>query len=297
MGQYATCDLHMHTFYSDGRPSPRELVEHAAAIGLQTIAITDHDNTRGAREAIPLATQFGITVIPAIEFTCRWDRSAAPPGDPDVDVLGYYIDLDHPHFRAIEQATLADIHDRTAALCELLTAGGYPIALGDALGQNPRYAGTVQVIDALIAKGYAPDWAGALALIDKLRPQVRPSAFQIDQVIAAIHAAGGVAVLAHPTLIPAAAGWLQADELAELVDMGLDGVEIYHYRLDHPARAHFLALAQQFGLLISGGSDEHGRPTGFPRLASQPVTQAIVDALAARAAQHSHAHRAKIAIG
>src|SRR5690349_6815829 len=128
----AVCDLHMHTFYSDARPSPRELVEHAAVIGLRTIAITDHDNTRGAREAIPIAAQLGVAVIPAIEFTCRWDRRDAPPGDPDIDVLGYYIDLDHPRFRAIEQAALADIHARTAALCALLSGAGYPIALDDA---------------------------------------------------------------------------------------------------------------------------------------------------------------------
>ena len=105
-------------------------------------------------------------------------------------------------------------------------------------------------------------------------------------MIAALHAAGGVAVLAHPTVIKGeGGGWIGADEVARLVAAGLDGLEIYHHRLDEAARKHFLALAEQFGLVVTGGSDEHGWYKPFQRFGQEPVTPAMVEALRARSAQ------------
>ncbi len=287
MNAHTGCDLHMHTFYSDGRASPRELVTYAASIGLRTIAITDHDTAQGAREGIPVAEQCGMAMLPAIEFTCRWDACNAPPGKTDIDILGYCLDLENASFRAMEQAALADIHARVSACCTLLTADGYPIALDEVFAQNPRYAGLMQLIDALVYKGHARDVPAANAAIDVHWKQIRPSALTIADIITTIHAASGVAVLAHPTLVPWETGWLSAQGLAALVDMGLDGIEIHHPRLDGAARAYFSSLAEQFGLLIAGGSDEHGWPSGFPCMGSERVTQEMADALVVRAREQS----------
>jgi predicted metal-dependent phosphoesterase TrpH len=81
-------DLHLHTCYSDGRASPQELVEHAALLGMQTTAITDHDNARGSRQARPFAEQLRISLVPAVELTCRWNASQAPPGKSDIREKG-----------------------------------------------------------------------------------------------------------------------------------------------------------------------------------------------------------------
>jgi len=102
----SSIDLHMHTYFSDGRASPQELVEYAVSIGMQMIAITDHDNARGSRAAQPFVDQLGLTLIPAIELTCRWDASQAPPGKSDIDILGYFLDLDQPDFLAFEAEIL-----------------------------------------------------------------------------------------------------------------------------------------------------------------------------------------------
>ncbi len=115
--------------------------------------------------------------------------------------------------------------------------------------------------------------------------QVRLCRTPIDQAIAAIHAAGGLAVLAHPAAIPWRDGPLQAEHVAELVEVGLDGIEIYHFRLDAEARRHFLELAGQFDLVVTGGSDMHGWPTGFDRMGQEPVTPDMVEALRTRQAQ------------
>ena len=283
----ATCDLHVHTYYSDGRASPEELIKYASRLGLRTIALTDHDSTRGYREAAPIAASLGIELIPAIEFTCCWYDCDSSPGSSDIDVLGYFIHPDTSGFRAAEEAALADIHQRMEKTCSLLTSAGYPVSLAEVFAHNPRYAGIKFLIDEVIRKGYAPDWNQGLALIDRFYPQVRSSRFHIDQIIAAIHTGGGAAVLAHPTVVQCSGRQPDANRIAALVDMGLDGIEIYHHRLNKAARQYYLKLARRFNLAISGGSDEHGWPEGFPHLGSQAVTQAMVAELRQRASQYA----------
>jgi len=282
MTPISTIDLHMHTHYSDGKYSPAELLRYAASIGLETVAITDHDNTNGAREALPLARELGIELIPAIELTCRWPPCDTPPGNGDIDVLGYFIDLNNSEFQAFEQAALNDIHARIADCCAYLTTDGCPISLDDVFAENRRYAGIVHLVLAVQRKVYADGWNTALQLIDEYWKRVRLSRFTIQEVIEQIHLAGGVAILAHPATVKCSNNWLQADQLALLVEMGLDGLEIYHHRLNEEAQAHFLALSRQFNLLVSGGSDEHGWYTGLKRIGSQPITPTMLEFLHAR---------------
>lgn len=272
----------MHTYYSDGKYSPAELLHYAASIGLETIAITDHDNADGVREALPLAKELGIELVPAIEFACRWNQCDTPPVTGEIDVLGYFIALSNPEFQAFERAALNDTHTRIADCCTRLTAAGYPISLDDVLAENPHYAGGIQLILAVQSKGYADSWDAAFRLVVEHWRRVRLSRFTIQQVIKQIHLAGGVAILAHPTAVKWGDNWLQANQLALLAEMGLDGLEVYHPRLDEKAQAHFLALAKQFNLLISGGSDEHGWFAELERIGSQPITSEMLESLRAR---------------
>jgi 3',5'-nucleoside bisphosphate phosphatase len=287
MPPLSSIDLHLHTYYSDGRAAPQELVEHAASLGMQTIAITDHDNARGSREARPFAEQLGINLIPAVELTCCWKASQAPPGKSDIDVLGYFLDLEQPEFLAFEAQILDDFHERIDIGCWYLTAEGYSMTRQDVLKENPHYAGTHPLIMAVMRKGYAPSFERALEQVDKIWKNVRPSSFTINQVISMIRQAGGVPVLAHPTIVPWPSGWLNAQAIQELVEMGLEGMEIYHPRLNSEARQYFRSLASQFDLLVTGGSDDHGWPEGFPRMGSQEVTSAMVLGLQEKA-QYLH---------
>jgi predicted metal-dependent phosphoesterase TrpH len=281
---HAEIDLHTHTYFSDGRASPAELVEQAAAQGVRTLAITDHDNARAAREVRPLAARLGVELIPAVELTCHWDASGAPPYDSDIDLLGYYIDIDGPAFLETERAGLADMQRRIEQWCRILTSAGYPVTLADVLVQNPRYAGTMPLVDTLVRLERVRDFREGLRLLDAHRDTAPVCSLAIEEAIAALHAAGGVAVLAHPSLVRWRGGWLDGKAIGRLAAMGLQGVEIYHHRLDAAARAHFLRLARQHDLLITGGSDEHGWPDGLRHLGSQPVTRQMVAALAERRA-------------
>jgi hypothetical protein len=280
------CDLHIHTYFSDGRPSPQELIQHASDLGLKHISITDHDNIRGLVEALPLGAQTGIEVIPGIELTCRWGKSSGrldSVDEGDIDLLGYYFDPQNPSFLRLQEASLADVVDRIAECTQRISKSGCPISLEDAYSQNPRYAGATQVINALWqGRHCVAGWEQALALFNREWAKVRQSKLTLEKAIDAIHDAGGVAVLAHPNAIRCSRGWIQPVHLYHLVSLGLDGIEIYHPRLNETARAYFMQLASRFNLLITGGSDEHGWPQGFPRLGSQPVTIELVEALKQR---------------
>ncbi len=274
-------DLHMHTYYSDGRASPRELLEHAASLGLAGVAITDHDNARGAREAEPVAAALGLTLVPGMEFSCYWRGHTGHGGGPDVDVLGYFLDLDSPELKRFEEAALKNLQGRVLTCLENLNERGYPLTLEEVQAENPRYSGFVQLIQALHHR-YGLSRDAALALLDQAWRNTGRFRFHIDEVINVIHAANGVAVLAHPSILEHNGEVIGRESVAALVEMGLDAVEVYHHRLDEAMRAHFLALAKVFSLPVTGGSDEHGWPRGFPRMASETVGAAGLAKLKAR---------------
>ncbi len=276
----STIDLHIHTSYSDGKYSPEELLSHAVKIGLQTIAFTDHDNANGFRHALPLAQRYGIELIPAIEFTCRWPLYDM---DDDIDLLGYFIDVDEPDFQAFEDLVMQDAFARIEARCAHLTEIGYPLSLEDVLCENPNYASGLYTILAIQRKGHADSWGEAIRILHTSRPHAQPCGCSVFQAIEQIHRVGGVTILAHPiTMTHKRPERLSADQLASLVEMGLDGLEVYHPRLNEEDRTYFLQLAQHFDLLVSGGSDEHGWSSGLTRMGTQQVTPEILEALRSR---------------
>lgn len=276
------CELHMHTVYSDGYRPPEFMLGAAVAKGLSVIAFTDHDTAAAARAAAPVAPHLGLDLIPAIEFTARWDGVCGPGSGQDVDVLGYFVDLNSEALKERERAALDDIYARVAACCDRLTAAGYPVTFAEVQRENARYAGLRQLRDVLVKKGYRPTEAETRALLDAHWFAGRLCRFSVHEQIAAIHAAGGVAILAHPGLIQCDAGLIGAAQIAQAVAWGLDGIEVYHRSMDEPTRAHFAALAAQYGLLMTGGSDEHGWSADLCYMGREPVTEDMVAALRAR---------------
>jgi 3',5'-nucleoside bisphosphate phosphatase len=280
-------DLHIHTSYSDGRYSPKEILQCAAERDMHTLAFTDHDNANGYRAALLPAQELGIRLIPAVEFTCRWPHCETLIADTDVDILGYFVDVDSPAFRTFEHAALQDTFSRVEERCAILSKAGYPISLDDVFAENPHYAGAIYLLQAIQRKGYATNTKEAWRILDISRPHMRLSSFTIYQVIEHIHQASGIAVLAHPTAITRHHPWFQPKDLVMLVEMGLDGIEVYHPHLSEEARAYFLDIATRLKLVVSGGSDEHGWKSGLHRLGSQPITDHIVASLRQRAEERA----------
>lgn len=273
-----SADLHTHTTFSDGRASPEELVREAAAMGLQTLAITDHDVLDGSAAAQGAAAALGIELISGVEITTVWEGV-----DDEVDVLAYHIDLEDANLRAALRSSIGRLYERVEALCGRLRAMGYPVTFAEAEAHNPRYVGYSSVIEVMRAKGQVANFLSGRDVLWAARQQVaRPFGMPIQEALALIRSAGGVAVLAHPSAIRERR-WPTAEEIRPLVEAGLGGIEVYHPAVDAPARDYFRGLARQFDLAVTGGSDEHGYPAGFPLLGREPVTQEMVEALRLRA--------------
>lgn len=244
-------DLHLHTNASDGTYGPRDLVTRAAAAGLTVIAVTDHDTTAATPDVRTHARERGIEATSGIEIT-------AVERGRDVHVLGYFFDPFEPslvEFLARQRATRIA---RVEAIAARLASLGLPVdvqpLVDDARRRGTRSLGRPQVARAMIAAGHVADMREAF---DRwLGPDapafVARSGASAEAVIAILHAAGGLASLAHPgrTGID--------DRIPALRDAGLDALEVYHTHHDPGLRDRYGRLAHRLGLLVTGGSDYHG---------------------------------------
>lgn len=247
-------DLHLHTTASDGRCSPRELVEHAAAAGVAVMAATDHDTTASVEEVRSLAAERGIEAISGIEVTAVEDGR-------DVHVLGYFLnpaDATLSAFLANQRQSRVDrVRAIVARLAELGMTLDVSAAIAAAGRQSARSIGRPQVARAMVDAGHVANtrdafdqWLGADRPAFVARSGASP-----ETVIGVIHRAGGLASLAHPgrtgidARIPALAG------------AGLDALEAYHSDHDSAAVDRYRRMSDDLGLLATGGSDYHGDPS------------------------------------
>jgi predicted metal-dependent phosphoesterase TrpH len=243
-------DLHLHTTASDGLLAPPDLVALAAAAKLTVISVTDHDTVAGLASARAAAARVGIELIPGIEVTAVKDGQ-------DVHVLGYFIDPDSATLGEFLIDQRADRVRRVQDIGARLQALGLPIDVGALLvgaQAGGRSIGRPAVADALVAAGHATRRDEAFERwLGRGRPAFVPRRGASGRdVIQVIHAAGGIASLAHPGLLA------QDDWIPELVEAGLDAIEVWHS--DHTPEdvARYGALAARYRLARSGGSDYHG---------------------------------------
>lgn len=269
-------DLHSHSTASDGRLSPTQLVELARDRDIATLAITDHDTLRGVAEAQSAGARIGVRVIAGIEISTLFN------GSKEAHVLGYGM---RPTDDAT-RATIASLQPRRAsrarAILERLAALGVPVPF-DAVAAlaGDGMIGRPHIARAMIAAGHVPDLQSAF---DRFLAEGQPAFVPNDaltpaEAVELIHAAHGVAVLAHPCLFQGDLEVLFASMLAA----GLDGIEVYHPDNPPAARSALLERARRHGLLVTGGSDFHGLSTdGDASLGSIALPAGLLEALDAK---------------
>lgn len=246
-------DLHLHTTHSDGSCTPTEVVNMAHRAAVTALAITDHDITTGIAEAIAVGQQCGIEIIPGVEISSL-------AGSSEVHILGYF--LDWQDFDLLERLkTLRDArHRRNPQIIERLQTLG----IGITYDEVRSLAGTDSIGRPHIARVLMDKRvvASAKEAFDRFLAEGKPAYVPRElpspaEAIRWIKAARGLAVLAHPTWVRVAEQPL-IDLVRQLKADGLDGVEVYYST--HAARQtrEYLSLAQQLGLLVTGGSDFHG---------------------------------------
>lgn len=261
-------DLHTHSSVSDGTETPAELVRSAAAAGLGTVAITDHDSTAGWLAASEAGA--GVTVLPGMELSTRVEFAS-------VHMLGYLFDPANPALAAETQRIRDGRRQRAEDMVRRI-ARDYPITWDDVLAQAAEGAtvGRPHIADALVARGLVDDRSAAFAGIlhwrsGYFRPHYAPEPLTGVRLI---REAGGVPVLAHPAT--STRGVIPEDRLRRLVDAGLFGLELDHRENLPEGVATLRGLAAKYGLAITGSSDYHG--AGKPnRLGENTTDPAVVD--------------------
>lgn len=248
-------DLHTHSTFSDGRYTPTQLVQEAAAKGLGVLAITDHDSWNGVEEAQRAASALGnsVRIIPGVELGAQY-------AEDSVHVLAYHVDMTYvPLLEKMNEMRHAR-EFRLLKMLEKLHNLGYEIEV-EACDPKNRAVGRPHVAKALVARGYFKTVQDVFdALLRRGGPAYVPQPkLSPEEAVDLIHRAGGIAVLAHPSE-------LADGNLPEklLTDFAFDGIEVYHPSADEAAQKKWLALAQKHNLFVSGGSDFHGIPDRFP---------------------------------
>lgn len=259
-------DLHTHTTVSDGTLDPAELFEKAAQLGVETLAVTDHDSTAGGQAIQTLADRHPtVRLIPAIEMSAE--------GELACHLLGYFIDPSSRELQARLEAFRRQRLERMRAMVAKLQTLGVSIALervlalakGDSIGR-PHLA------DALMEKKVVKSRQEAFdRFLKKDGPAYVPSeAPTAPETIEIIRRAGGIPVLAHPSYhTPEAL-------IQRLAGHGLMGVEAYYPEHGRALTQRYLDLAKSYGLVATGGSDFHGPRTGRPALACVEVPETVI---------------------
>lgn len=247
-------DLHMHSHASDGELAPVDVVERAAAGGLDVIAITDHDTTAGIEDAQRAADDRAIDVIAAVEMS-------STDAGREIHLLGYFVDLAASALMEHERRARVRRVERLQEMTERLRSQGVNIPFEDVLavpGADRGNIGRPHLARALVADGHATDLDDAFdRYIGDGHPAFVPTSLVSPfEAVAIIQAAGGLAVWAHPP----------KDALETLtrplVDSGLSGLEVYRPNHSASFTLQLEAIQRSYGLLRTGGSDWHGPEDG-----------------------------------
>jgi 3',5'-nucleoside bisphosphate phosphatase len=265
-------DLHLHTTASDGRLSPRELVRAAKSSGLKAFAITDHDTVEGIPEGLEEANALEIELVPGVELSANF-------GQASVHVLGLFIEFREPALERFFAEARERRVDRIQQITDKLAKLGISIPPESVFARSTHgTVGRPHVAEELVARGVVSSLKEAF---DRYLGQDCPAYVGYDKVtlrdaVELIRDAGGVASLAHPVL-------LGDDSLIpRMVPEKLQALEVFHRDHTPEKAAEYAHMADELGLLTSGGSDFHHPEDGQPpRLGCRELTEEAFEQLRA----------------
>ena len=246
-------DLHCHSTVSDGALTPREVVRLAHSNGCTMLALTDHDHTGGLAEARAEAEALGVRLINGVEISVTWRHRS-------VHIVG----LDFDEQNQALQSLLAEVRkgrlNRLAAIAEKLDkkgiSGAYEGAL--ALAANPEMVSRTHIAEYLINSGHVRNKQQAFTkyLGDGKPASVKHEWATLEDCVAAIKGAGGLAVIAHPMRYGFSAT-AKRNLFEAFKALGGDAIEIHSGSCDKNDRLNYALLAERFGLMACCGSDFH----------------------------------------
>ncbi len=247
-------DLHVHTSFSDGTYTPSATIEKASNRGLAAVAITDHDTVAGVQEAVEQGHRSGVEIVAGVELS-------AVAGDKSLHLLGYGLQVESPELLEKLQDIQKARDRRNQGIIEKLQEMGFTITMEELeVCSNGGQAGRPHLARLLHQKNivHTPEDAFRRFLGKDCAAYVPRKTLTTGEAIAIIRQAGGLAVLAHPLTLG-----LDDEALVLLINQlkkdGLAGLEVFYPNHNRESQERLLGLCRKFDLLITGGSDFHGR--------------------------------------
>jgi predicted metal-dependent phosphoesterase TrpH len=248
-------DLHAHSNTSDGSFSPTELVEYASKNDIKTLALTDHDTINGIDEAVKAGEKFGVTVIAGVEISIDFN-----PGT--MHICGYNIDIENKNLNEKLGIVQHARKNRNSVIVDKLNSAGVDITLDEIKKvAGPDQVGRPHFARVMMEKGYVTTVQeafnkylakGSPCYVDRVR-------LSINDAVEMIKGAGGKAVLAHPIQLKLESVEAYKSKFAELKGLGIEGVEAFSSYHNEEENRKFKAMADELGLIVTGGSDFHGK--------------------------------------
>lgn len=258
-------DLHCHSTASDGRLTPAELVETAVGLNLKALALTDHDTVAGVGPLIEAAHAVKLETVNGVEVSARFDRGS-------MHIVGLFVDISNRGFleflgklsegRRIRNpkilAKLAE-HGLDVSMEEVEEEAGLDAGGGGAVDKS---VGRPHIASVMINKGYVKDKSEAFDKYLAKGQSCYVSRFVAspEETIRQIHAAKGLAILAHPPYLKASSEEELESLIRGLKEHGLDGIEVHYSTHTKQQTEMCLRFAEKLDLVPSGGSDFHGEP-------------------------------------
>lgn len=277
-------DLHAHTTASDGRYAPGSLAAHAAERGLRVLGIADHDTVAGIGAARQAGQELGVEIIPAVEFSTRHEPEKHFIG---IHLLGYFINVEAPGLVEVMTRVQQGRIDQKVRQIKQLQAFGFDIPVNEVFARASGMPGRPHIAAVLMERNPGR-FEGIQQIFDEYlathaRAHVpRQFALTVGQAIKVIKEAGGLPVLAHPAAYDSHIDPVTVVRNARAE--GVEGVEVY-YPYEQGHRPHENAgessnwtvrmedLADELGLLKTGGTDFHGRPHDGVELGDMGLTE------------------------
>jgi len=264
----ARINLHLHTNVSDGALSPKQLLKRALEIKLDLVSITDHDTFDAYEMIDPAAYPFRI--LPGMEISSIHNHS-------DVHMLAYGYDKRNRELKEMTEMYLVGRRDRAVKMINVLNELGMKITLEEVV----EVAGSRELIvrphiaQILLKHGYVKSKNEAF---DKYIGNDKPAYFHkpellVPDVLKIIHNAGGFAVTAHPGKLA------KPEYLADLIGMGIDGIEVWHPDHNQQQVQDFIKIAQANKLFMTGGSDYHGELDNHNLFDVVPVNATVLQSV------------------
>ncbi len=278
-------DLHTHTTESDGTYSPQQLIEAAAEHQLEAIAITDHDTFAGYEQAAVFARSAGVNALCGIELS----TALGNPKQRTVHLLGYFFKAGpSEEFRGWLAGMQTARRERNIRMATRLQSLGLAVTIEEVNAMGRSMAGRPHVARILMQKGYVNTVQEAFnKYLDESAPgYVDREEPLLEEAIQMVRKGGGISSLAHPVRLGKRNAAEEETLIAGMVDTGLMAIEVYHSDHTPNDMARYLAIAQKYGLRVTGGSDFHGENKPDIRLGTGyrgnlNISRAVLDQLVA----------------